>query len=70
MPSETPRMPYETHQRLVGQGGNGHLPLLSGEVAWMHKSKMARSRDARIFLSGTVVGVIVLVASLAFMMNQ
>ena len=70
MPSETPRMPHETHERLVGQGGNKHLPLLSGEVAWMHRSKMARTRDARIFLSGTIVGVVALVASLAFMMNQ
>ena len=70
MPSETPRMPYETHQRLVGQGGNTHLPLLSGEVAWMHKSKTLRSREARIFLTGTIVGVIAIIGSLAFMMNQ
>lgn len=37
MPSETPRLPRETHQRLLCQGANAHLPIVGHEVAEYRK---------------------------------
>lgn len=50
MPSEQPRMPRDTHQHLLNQGGNKHLPLVAGEVATMKENNM-----------GMVVGAVTLV---------
>ena len=43
-------MPRDTHQHLLNQGGNKHLPLIAGEVATMKDTNM-----------GAVVGTVTLV---------
>ena len=70
MPSETPRQPLDTYQSLLNQKGNTHLPLLSGEIAWMPKRASSRKRDAKIFISGTLIGIITIIGGIVLMMNQ
>jgi hypothetical protein len=40
MPIEDHHMPQETHQHMLKQGGNTHLPIQAYEVAWDGKDSM------------------------------
>jgi hypothetical protein len=71
MPSEVPRyQPRETHQRLLDQQGNTHLSLLSNEIAWMPNNNSRRIRDTKMFISGTIVGIVAIVGSLMLMIAR
>jgi hypothetical protein len=40
MPIEDHHMPQETHEHLLKQGGNTHMPIQAYEVAWSGKDSM------------------------------
>jgi hypothetical protein len=40
MPIEDHHMPQETHEQLLKQGGNTHMPIQAYEVAWDGKDSM------------------------------
>jgi len=40
MPIEDHHLPQETHEQLLRQGGNGHMPIQAYEVAWDGKDSI------------------------------
>jgi hypothetical protein len=47
MPSETPRMPSETHRSLLERGSSTNLGLFAGEVAYYANPKALGARIIR-----------------------
>ncbi len=62
MPSETPTMPQETHQHMLKQGGNTHMPIQAYEVAWNGKDSR-RVTIVRWIAMVAVMAIALVVAS-------
>jgi len=70
MPSELPRMPGETYQSMLRHGSAKGLGLQAGEVAWSGSRKGPTfSKDAKLVVAGSVLGIAAAVAGFVFLMN-